>query len=141
MRTVEDDTGRRYVLIKESGDASLVRDPTTGERRYVENDRLAPVEGASPLALAARAVPEPARRAVTAARDERALGVLVELSRRGPLAVRTVLADYDLCESDVHGVFGEFRAAGLVEAEDVGGERGYELTPRGQEAVELLTGE
>jgi len=64
VRTVEDGDGTRYLLVKRSGDASLVRDPATGEERYVPNDELSAVEGESPLETAARAVPEPARRVV-----------------------------------------------------------------------------
>ena len=79
MRTVEDESGRRYVLLKRSGDSSLVRDPTTGEERYVENGSLSPVEGESALETAARAVPEPTRRVLRAVHSDRALGLLVEL--------------------------------------------------------------
>ncbi|PSP76969.1 hypothetical protein BRC81_11550 [Halobacteriales archaeon QS_1_68_20] len=138
MRTVCDETGRQYLLLKESGESSLVRDPASGERRYVANDELSPATGESPLATAARAVPDPVRRLVTAVRDERTLGLLVELNERGPLAVRGVVGGYDLCESDVHGALAEFQAAGLVDETEVAGERGYELTGDGEAAVELL---
>jgi len=61
MRTVCDEFGRQYLLLKESGESSLVRDPASGERRYVANDELSPATGESPLATAARAVPDPVR--------------------------------------------------------------------------------
>lgn len=138
MRSVRDETGRRYLLVKESGEASRVRDPETGEERYVENDRLEPLEGESPLSTAARGVPAPVRRVLSAVRDDRSLGLLLELDARGPLAVRTLLSRYDLCESDLHGLLAEFRAAGLLAETTVAGERGYRTTDAASEAVALL---
>jgi len=88
---------------------------------------------------AAGAVPEAVRTAVTAAHDDRALGLLVELNRRGPLSVPDLLDSYDLCESDLHGLLGEFRAAGLVQEAEVFGQRGYDATETASDAVELLT--
>ncbi len=138
MRTVHDESGRRYLLLKESGESSLVRDPESGERRYVDDEHLSPAGGESPLTTAARAVPDPVRRLVTAVGDERTLGLLLELDERGPLAARDAVGDYDLCESDVHGALLEFRAAGLVAETEVAGERGYELTDDGATAVERV---
>ena len=138
MRTVRGPDDATYLLLKRSGDASLVRDPATGEEHYVENDRLDPAGGASPLGAAAEAVPEGRRRLVTAVRDERSLGLLVELDRRGPTAVRTLMCAYDLCESDMHGLLAEFRAAGLIEERAVAGERGYALTGPGSDALDAL---
>jgi len=141
MRTVRDESGKRYVLLKESDESSRVRDPETGEERYVANARLEPVEGVSPLVATARAVPEPVRRVLSATRDDRALGLLLEIDARGPVGVRALL-EYDLCESDLHGLLGEFRAAGLVEdveaASDGNGERGYATTETASEALERL---
>ena len=57
MQTVEDTNEKRYLLLKRSGESSLVRDPGTGEERYVENSALSPVAGASPLETAANEVP------------------------------------------------------------------------------------
>lgn len=127
MRTVRDDAGRRYLLLKESTEACLVRDPDTGEERYVDNRRLTRT-GQSPLVTAAERVPDETRRELVSAPGERGLGLLAELDRRGPLAVRTLLADYDVCESDLHGLVGELRAAGAVEETSVAGEGGYTLT-------------
>jgi hypothetical protein len=138
MRSVRDESGKRYLLLKQSGESSRVRDPETGEERYVENDRLEPVDGESPLATAARAVPEPVRTLTTAVHDERALGLLVDIHARGPLDVRTLLASYDLCESDLHGLLGECRAAGLLAEATVAGERGYETTATADEALAAL---
>ena len=137
MRTVEDDAGDRYILLKESGESSLVRDPESGERRHIANEALEPVAGESPLATAAGAVPAPVRTLLTAVPDERALGLLVELEDRGPLGVRALL-EYDLCESDLHGLRAEFRAAGLVTETEVAGERGYETTERASEGLARL---
>lgn len=141
MRTVEDEEGNRYLLVKESADASRVRDPATGSERYVENDRLAPVEDESPLVTVARSIPAPARRFVLAVRDDRALGLLVELADVGPASVRRLLADYDLCESDLHGLLGEFRSAGLIEETTVDGERGYALSTDGRRWIDALRGD
>jgi hypothetical protein len=137
MRTVEDDAGDRYILLKESGESSLVRDPESGERRHIANEALEPVAGESPLSTAAGAVPAPVRTLLTAVPDERALGLLLELEERGPLGVRALL-EYDLCESDLHGLLAEFRAAGLVTETEVAGERGYETTERASEGLARL---
>jgi len=138
MRTVRDADGCRYVLLKESGESSLVRDPESGEIRHVPNADLRPVEGESPLATAARGVPGAVRRVLTAVPDERALGLLLEIEARGPVAVRDLQRSYDLCESDLHGLLAEFRAAGLVAETEVAGERGYDATETTREALEAL---
>lgn len=138
MRTVRDSEGNRYLLVKESPDSSRVRDPTTGEERHLANENLEPAEGESPLATAARALPDSSRRLVTAVHDQRALGLLVEIDERGPLDVHVLLDAYDYCESDLHGLLGEFRAAGLVAEADVGGRRGYRITDDGHAALERL---
>lgn len=137
MRTVKDESGRRYVLLKESADSSRVRDPETGEERYVRNDRLEPVEGESALDVAASSVPEPIRRVLSAVPDDRALGLLVEIDGRGPLAVRDLL-EFELCESDIHGLVGELRAAGLIDEVEIDGERGYDTTATTTEALDGL---
>jgi hypothetical protein len=138
MQSVRDESGKRYLLLKESGESSRVRDPETGEERYVANDRLEPVEGESPLVTAAAAVPESVRTLTSAVRDDRALGLLLELEGRGPTAVRTLLSTYDLCESDLHGLLAEFRAAGLIKETTVAGERGYGTTPTASDALAVL---
>lgn len=138
MRTVEDEDGRRYLLVKASSDAWLVRDPTTGEERYLPADELAAVGGESPLAVAAAGVPEAVRRVVVAAHDDRSLGLLVELADRGPLPAVDVLGAYDYCESDLLGLLSEFRAAGLVREVRVHGDRGYDATAVTREAVRAL---
>lgn len=141
MRTVRNDEGTRYLLVKRSTESSLVRDPTTGSERYLPNDELTADDEASALATAADGVPSSVRRVLTAAPDDRALGLLIELADRGPLAVRTLLGTYDLCESDLHGLLGEFRAAGLIEEARVAGERGYDATGTTREAVSALRGD
>lgn len=130
---------KRYLLVKRSTESSLVRDPETGEERYLPNDDLT-VTGTAPLALAARAVPDESRRILTAVHSELALGFLVELDDRGPLSVREVLGSYDLCESDLHGLVGELRAAGLVAEAKVNGERGYRTTEAASEGLDQLRG-
>ena len=138
MRTVRDDEGRRYLLVKRSSESSLVRDPDTGEERYVPNADLTVDAEASALSTAAEAVPDPVRRVLTATPNDRALGLLVELADRGPTGVRTLLDAYDLCESDLHGLLAEFRAAGLIDEARVAGERGYEATETTRDAVARL---
>ena len=138
MRTVRDGSGTRYILLKESGESSLVRNPETGTERHVPNEDLEPIEGESPLVTAAGAVPAPVRTVLTAAHDERSLGLLVELDSRGPLSVGTLLSSYALCESDLHGLLAEFRAAGLVEEASVTGRRVYDATETASDALELL---
>jgi len=139
MRTVRDEAGNRYVLVKRSSESSRVRDPATGEERHVANDELSVVEGESPFETAARAVSEPVRRILTATHDERALGLLVELATHGPRSARELLAADDRCESTLHGVLIELRAAGLVEPTTVDGEPGYEVSAETVAAVEALT--
>ncbi|KZN23844.1 hypothetical protein A4G99_13440 [Haladaptatus sp. R4] len=141
MRTVRDESGKSYLLVKRSSESSLVRDPKTGEERYLENDSLDPVEGEPPLETAARRVHPPVRRILTAVPNERALGLLVELFDRGAVPARTLVSSYDLCESDLHGLLAEFRAAGLVEERKIVGERGYGLTDIAREGLELLVGD
>jgi len=139
MRTVRDGSGTQYLLVKESSESSLVRDPETGAEKHVANEELSPVDGESPLSTAAMAVPDAVRTLVTAAHDERALGLLVDLDARGPLSVPELLDSYELCESDLHGLLAEFRAAGLVAEADVVGQRGYDTTPRAEDAIARLT--
>ena len=128
MKTVRDDDGNQYILLKRSGDASLVRDPKTGNDCYVGNDRLEPVEGTSVLETAANAIPEPVRRLLTGVHDERSLGLLVELADRGPLSVRHLIAETDYCESDLHGTLASLTARGLIEETTVVDDRGYALS-------------
>lgn len=128
MRTVADESGKRYLLLRESSDAYLVRDPETGAEEHLPASTFTRVDGESPLETAARGVPEPVREQV-AAPGERALGLLAEIRRRQPVGVRTLLAATDLCESDLHGLLGEFEAAGHLVETSVAGERGYELSP------------
>jgi len=138
MRTVRDAEGTRYLLLKESDEASRVRDPRTGEELYRPTDELEPVDGTDPLAAAAAGVPEATRVALSAVRDDRSLGLLVEFVDRGPLSVLALLDAYELCESDLHGLLAEFRAAGLVSETEVAGRRGYAPTDAAERAVDHL---
>ncbi|MFC4552230.1 MULTISPECIES: DUF7346 family protein [Halorussus] len=140
MRTVRDEDGTVYLLVKRSGDSSRVRNPETGEETYRDNADLEPAEGVSALETAATAVPDSVRRLLTAVRDERGLGLLLELDGRGPLSVRYLLDATDLCESDLLGTLTEFRAAGLIEEADVAGERGYATTDSAASALSVVRG-
>lgn len=141
MRTVEAADGRRYLLLKESSDASLVRDPETGEKQYLPNETLTDVAGTSPLVTAASGVSEPVRRVLGAVHDERSLGLLVELVDRGPVGAVDLLGSYDLCESDFLGLLTEFRAAGLARETSVHGERAYDATDVARDGVGRLRGD
>jgi DNA-binding HxlR family transcriptional regulator len=138
MQTVRDESGHQYILVKQSQESSLVRDPETGEETHLSNAELTHVDGASPLETAATAVPEQLRVVVTATHDTQALGLLIELDTRGPLSVHELLSAYELCERDLHGLLGELRAAGLVTETEVAGRRGYRLTESAKDAVSKL---
>lgn len=137
-RTVRDGDGNRYLLLKRSGDASLVRNPETGERFHRPNEELEFVEDATTADTVLRAIPEAVVSLVTAVHDERALALLLELDAEGPMSVRTLLSAYDFCESDLHGLLGELTAAGLIEETTVVGERGYETTETASDALDSL---
>lgn len=137
MQTVEDGDGSRYLLLKRSEGSSLVRDPETGEERYVETDSLSSIEGASALELAASEVDKSVRRLLRAVHDDRTLGLLYLLDA-GARPVRELLSLDSLCESDFHGTVTELRAAGLIEECEVAGERGYRTTETASEALSSL---
>lgn len=141
MRTVRDESGTRYIVVKASAESTLVRDPSDGSQRYVANDRLEALDGVSPLETAASGVPEAVRRVTTAVHDDVGLGLLVDLVDRGPVAVRDMMLEYDQCESDLHGRLAELRAAGLIEESSVGGERGYDATDLATDALSDLRGD
>jgi len=135
MRTVSDVDDNRYLLVKQSSDASLVRDPETGTEQYIDNGRLESLDGESPLVTAASAIDAPVRRLLTATHNDRSLGLIIELVDRGPCSTIELLDGYGLCESDLHGLLAEFRAAGLVEEATSHGERGYDATDLAETAV------
>jgi hypothetical protein len=136
-RAVEDEAGNRYLLLKQSGDSSLVRDPETGERTHLPTESVDATEQ-SALETILSPVPEAVLDLLTAVHDERALAVVLELDAEGPLAVRTLLNSYDFCESDLHGLLAELQAAGLIAEASVAGERGYETTEAATEALGVV---
>lgn len=138
MRTVRTDDGERYLLLDESADSALVVDPEDGETRRIPTETLTACDDASTPSTIAESVPDPVRTALTAVHDERSFGLLCDLVDRGPTPVRTLLDDTDCCESDLHGILTEFRAAGLVATTTVAGERGYEPTDDAVAAVAHL---
>ncbi|ELY43394.1 DUF7346 family protein [Natronorubrum sulfidifaciens] len=139
MKTVHDDTGKRYLLLKRSEHASLVRNPQNGNECYIQNDRLEDDTDESALEIAARTISDPVRTLLTNVHDEATLGLLVELENRGPLGIRTLLGEYDFCERDLHGRLTVLSAADLLEEVEVAGERGYRLTESGAIALEQLS--
>jgi hypothetical protein len=139
VQPVRDASGNRYLLVKRSTDSSRVRDPETGEERYVPTADLEPISDASGLETAAAAVaPTSVRRVLTAVHDDRSLGLLVALVDRGPLSVRELLDGTEYCESDLHGLLSELRAAGLIAEAEVAGRRGYAATDVTEAAVDGL---
>lgn len=138
METVQTADGTRYFLLKRSSDSSLVRDPTTGDEQYIENERLERVSDSAPLETVACIVPDAARRILSAVSNDRALGLLLIIDRRGPIAVSDILELSALCESDVNGHVSEFRAAGLVEPESIVGVPGYTTTELASEGLAVL---
>ncbi|PSQ45415.1 hypothetical protein BRD17_01500 [Halobacteriales archaeon SW_7_68_16] len=131
MQAARDADGQWVLVLERSEDTALIRDPATGDRRRVPAATVAPVD-ASPLAVVASALDTDGERG-----DGR-VGLLVELVDRGPTAARTLSTTYDVCESDLHGLLVEFRAAGLVAETRIGGEPGYEPTDAARRLVDRL---
>lgn len=140
MRVAVGDDGTEYLLVTRSDGSWLVRDPATGTTRYLPADRLDVVDDVGALDVAAGAVDDSVRSLLALVHDDRSLGLLLELADRGPLSVRTMLAAYDFCESDLHGRLVSWRAGGLIEEADVGGERGYRVTDECNSALARLRG-
>jgi hypothetical protein len=93
----------------------------------------------SALSVAVDQVPDAVQTLVTAVHETRALGLLLELDAAGPVSVRTLLDSTDFCESDLHGLLAELRAASLIAETTVAGERGYETTETASAALDVLT--
>ena len=138
MRTVRDSEGTTYLLLKESADSALVRDPATGDERYVPTTELEFVDGESPLQAAAAAISNPQEPPLSTIADDRALGLVVYLDAHGPQPARALLEIDTLCESDLHGVATELRAAGLLEETRIDGLRGYRTTENATNAMDSL---
>jgi hypothetical protein len=139
MRAVRDEADREYLLLKRSAESSRVRNPETGEERYLPNESLEPV-GEDPLAVAARAVDGGVRRVLRACSTDAMLGLLLVLHRRGPLSVRVLLDAAEACESDLHGMLAELTVAECIEECEIAGERGYRVTEEVAAALDALTG-
>ena len=115
VQPVRDEDGNRLVLRKESAESALVYDPDSGEEYHVERSTLTAIE-ASPLeATAEAAIGDDVRQLLLATPNERALGLLVTLADRGPLSVRTLMAETTFCESDLSGLLASLNAAGVIE--------------------------
>ncbi|MCL9815415.1 DUF7346 family protein [Natronocalculus amylovorans] len=138
MRTVRDADGTEYILRKSSSDAWLVYDPNAKTESYMPADELTIVSDTSPLTVAASTVSPPVRRILSATHNDQSLGLLIELVDRGPISVIDLLNSYDFCESDLHGLLSEFRAAGLVTEEAVLDTRGYAATDIASDGISML---
>lgn len=136
MRIVEFE-GDRYLLLKRSTSSSLVYDPVSGDRRYLPNHELDISDksghGGSEESLLNR-IPELG--ALGSIADDATLEILFEIETNGPLPARDLLGRIDCCESDLHGIISELRAAELVTEIDLPGGRGYQTTARASEALD-----
>jgi hypothetical protein len=133
-RPVEDESGRRYLLLKQSAESSLVRNLDTGEREHLPNDRLTELENSSRLDAVLGPIPEEVRTLLSAVHDDRSLALVLELDAE-PMSVTQLLSAYEFCESDLHGLVAELQAAGLIEETRVAGERGYTGTETAASAL------
>lgn len=138
MPTVEDPDGRRYVLLKESADASLVRDLLTGERSYKPNEQLQAVEEGDILREAAKSVPQSVRHLFEGIPDERALGLVILLAELGPTSVRRLLEETTYCESDLFAVLRELEAAGLLERRGDDRDLEYVVTDGARDGLDIV---
>lgn len=135
-RLVRDEAGNRYILEKESGSSSRVRDPETGERMHLPTETLEPVADTTPFDGAGETL-DPASVSISdGITDRRSLGLLAHLDEHGPQSVRALLGESTLCESDLHGRLTELTAAGLLTEVTIHGERGYELTEVARDALD-----
>jgi hypothetical protein len=106
----------------------------TGNEQHIDDDSV------SPLETVARTVPDSVRQILSVVSNEHALGLLLVIDRRGPIAVSDIMDLSDLCESDVNGLLSEFRAAGLIEQEQLSvvGVPGYRTTELAREGLSIL---
>lgn len=132
MRTVRVVDGGFYFLEKRSESSSLVREPVTGHKQYIDNERLETVDGDPPLVAIGATAPEVLRDAI-GIEDDRALGLLLVLDRSEPVPAVELTKSTELCESDLNGLLSVLRLAGLVEP--VSAPAGYRTT---EKASELL---
>jgi hypothetical protein len=140
MDIVRDGSGTEFLRLERSAESSRVRDPRTDEELELPNGEIESSE-ASALSVAGWAVPEAIREELGTVGDDRTLGLLWEISGRDPIGVRVLLDEYDLCESELHGMVGELRAAGLIEPAEpaalnpiAASDRGYRTTERARSA-------
>jgi len=135
---VRDNEGTEYQLLKRAETSSLVRDPTTGDTRYLPNDRLELLEELSTHERQALSVHEAVRTLVRVVPDDATLGLVIDIAENGPVATRELLAVSDRCESDLNGQLTLLTATGILEQTTVAGERGYAATTAGEYAVSVL---
>lgn len=132
MRVATDPDGDRRLVVTVSGDRCLVRDPETGAETWLPRAELT-ITGEAPLVAAAAALPEGTL--PEGPHPRRARGLVALLVADGPTPVRELLGTTECCESALHGVVADLRAAGLLAATTVAGERAYAATERAHEAV------
>ncbi|MEF8974993.1 MAG: hypothetical protein V5A21_02045 [Halapricum sp.] len=128
MRVVRDEEGSYYVLQDSDGETCRIREVTTATLTTRPCAELSPITAADVLGADGLA---------GAIGSIRALALLIELDVSGPTSARGLLDRFDVCESDLHGVTAQLRTAGLIEQTTVHGERGYRVTERASDALEL----
>ena len=138
MTIVEDDIGRRYLVVKRSSSASLLQSLETGERAYHSNDSFESIEEER----FDGDIPEELRTLLADNaihfNDYRLLKVVTLLQDGNPVMIRTILAQTTLCESDLFAILRELEIAGLVEEVTIGDERARQLTPTAKAALDQL---
>jgi len=133
MHIVRDSDGCHYVLLEEGQPTCRVREIPSGEQTTIPCAELSTVEPAA--ALDALGIQGDDRETLREIGSVRAIGLLFELEATGPLSVRALLDQFDICESAFNGVTTELRAAGCIEPTTVYGERGYRVTDTAREAL------
>lgn len=120
MVTVEDESGRRYILLKRSRESSLVLDIDTGERSYRPNRTLTTiVDSRPPLEEGGwlTEYPHPGAREL-----------LSRIDHKDPQRIRDLLANTTLCESELFALIRELELEGVIEQTTIDGEPGVTLT-------------
>jgi hypothetical protein len=135
MRVVRDTADRVNVVRSRRADERTILDPATGIERTVPAEDVAPVLDEPELQLIAETLPELEGSPLASIGDPRALGVLGVLEAAGQLPATMLLAFESICESDLNGIVGELRAAGLVEETTVDGRSGYRTTEAAERAL------
>lgn len=135
MTIVEDDGGRRYLLIKRSSSASLLQSLDTGDQAYHPNKTFRVItDGHS-----GEPIPEEVLTLIgdtdIESTDDRFLEVLTVLARGEPVPIRSLLDLTTLCESDLFAILRELEVRDIVETTTIGAEPARQLTADAEETI------